>query len=315
MSTIGEQARGKWRGILAQLGVPAEALTGKHGPCPKCGGTDRFRWDNKQGRGTWICSVCGAGDGFALLGNLYGWDFKRAAQEVDLVIGSVRPERPKPEMSEDRSREMKRQVWAATRPMRRGDVAESYLRGRGLVLETLPADLRTADLLDYDGRSAFPAMVAMVRDAAGKPVQLHRTYLQAGGTGKAPVECPRKLMPGPMPKGSAVRLAEPVDGHLGIAEGIETALAASLHFGVPVWAALSAPMLAAWSPPEGVERVTVYGDRDGGQRAGQRAAYALAARLIGEGIDATVELPCEPGRDWLDEYVDAQERAALEAAE
>jgi hypothetical protein len=35
-------ARGQWLSILAAAGIPADCLTGKNGPCPKCGGKDRF---------------------------------------------------------------------------------------------------------------------------------------------------------------------------------------------------------------------------------------------------------------------------------
>ena len=45
---------------------------------------------------------------------------------------------------------------------------------------------------------------------------------------------------------------------LGIAEGIETALAASYRFGVPVWSAI----LESWEPPTGVKRMIVFGDND-----------------------------------------------------
>ena len=55
-----QAAKGKWKGILLTLGIPAEVLVPKHGPCPLCGGKDRFRWDNKEGQGTYICNSCGA---------------------------------------------------------------------------------------------------------------------------------------------------------------------------------------------------------------------------------------------------------------
>jgi len=62
---------GRWPATLAGLGVAAHHLVDKHGPCPGCGGTDRFRFDDKDGRGTWICSQGGgtpaSGDGFDLL--------------------------------------------------------------------------------------------------------------------------------------------------------------------------------------------------------------------------------------------------------
>jgi putative DNA primase/helicase len=42
-----------------------------------CGGKDRFRFDDKEGHGTWICTHCGAGDGFSLLMKVMGIDFKK----------------------------------------------------------------------------------------------------------------------------------------------------------------------------------------------------------------------------------------------
>lgn len=68
-------AQGRWPAILSALGIPAEALSPGHGPCPGCGGSDRFRFDDRDGAGTWICGGGGelrAGDGFALLGHVLG---------------------------------------------------------------------------------------------------------------------------------------------------------------------------------------------------------------------------------------------------
>ena len=52
-----------------------KALSGKHGPCPLCGGRDRFRFDDKDGRGTYFCSGCGAGDGVRLAMGITGLSF------------------------------------------------------------------------------------------------------------------------------------------------------------------------------------------------------------------------------------------------
>ena len=63
-------ARGRWDDILPALGVPSHALNRKAQPCPSCGGTDRFVYDNKFGKGNFICrSMDGnvSGDGFTLL--------------------------------------------------------------------------------------------------------------------------------------------------------------------------------------------------------------------------------------------------------
>ncbi len=116
--------------------------------------------------------------------------------------------------------------------------------GRYLVrrvgLTSFPSCLRTADHVRYqsDCPSFHPAMIAMVTGPDGAPSNLHRTYLTADGR-KAPVLEPRRLMLGTIAKGAAIRLA-PAGDALGIAEGIETALSASVLFGVPCWAAGSA---------------------------------------------------------------------------
>lgn len=61
-------ARNNWSSILAASGVGSEYLTGDHAPCPKCGGTDRFRFTNQEGDGSAICNQClKAGDGISVL--------------------------------------------------------------------------------------------------------------------------------------------------------------------------------------------------------------------------------------------------------
>jgi putative DNA primase/helicase len=108
------------------------------------------------------------------------------------------------------------------------------------------------------------------------------------------------LMPGRVPKGGAVRLVDLADvaDVLGIAEGIETALAASVLHRLPVWAALNAGALEAWCPPETIRSVFVFGDNDDGF-AGQKATYALAHRLSTK-WRVEVRIPPEPGTDWND---------------
>src|SRR3978361_1995588 len=84
-----DEAVGRWPGILQGLGIDSQYLRNKHGACPACQGKDRYRFDDKEGRGTRDCSHCGSGDGFKLLQRVYGWDFKHAAKEVDRVVGTV----------------------------------------------------------------------------------------------------------------------------------------------------------------------------------------------------------------------------------
>ncbi|WP_042065033.1 primase-helicase zinc-binding domain-containing protein, partial [Aeromonas hydrophila] len=86
VSDVSLAARGQWPFILAELGLSVPKR-GQHGPCPACGGKDRFRLDDKEGRGTWICSQCGAGDGLTLLAKATHKSTKEAAQEVATLLG------------------------------------------------------------------------------------------------------------------------------------------------------------------------------------------------------------------------------------
>lgn len=297
-------ARGKWKGILLQLGVPPESLTGKHGPCPICkDGTDRFRFDNKDQRGTYICSVCGAGDGMKLAVEATGKPFPQIAAQIDQMLGNVTPDAPgKPAMSDGDRRQALNAVWTAAKPMQVGDLAHVYLASRRIEELVYPKSLRfAASLKDGEG-GIRPAMVAMVTDYEGTPATLHRTFLKPDGSGKAEMPSPRKLMPGDLPDGSAVRLSEFTTGTLGIAEGIETAMSASAIYGIPVWAAINAGNLAKWIPPEGAEEVAIFGDNDP-KFAGQAATYTLARRLSAKGMPVTVHIPDTPGTDWADVYM------------
>ncbi len=165
-------------------------------------------------------------------------------------------------------------LWLAAKPVERADPVARYLGAR-IGLTAFPHYIRTAARIKYQGdpSSWHPAMIAMVADGSGKPVSLHRTYLTGEG-GKANVADPRRVMEGSIPKGSAIPLAEH-DGVLGVAEGIETAFAATALFGVPCWATINTTIMAQWSPPDGVREVVIFGDNDA-NLAGQAAAYVYA---------------------------------------
>lgn len=293
MSEARTAAQGKWRGLLAALGLEESFLNGKNGPCPMCGGKDRWRFTDFEGHGCWVCNHCGKGDGFELLKLLRNWSFPEAAREVERLVGSVvaEPQRRKsdPKARFDRIRaELERS----------NPAVELYLRSRAL---TLPPSLRCHPSLTYfDGRDAsgkYPAIVAGVLSPSGKTVSLHLTYVLDGR--KAPVESPRKMLtPDGKLDGCAVRLFH-VEHHLGVAEGIETALSANALYGIPVWSVLNTTLMEKWVPPKEVRRVTIFADHDRNY-AGHKAAYALAFKLACVDIEVDVRVPEQAGTDFND---------------
>ncbi|HEH9432172.1 TPA: DUF927 domain-containing protein [Aeromonas sobria] len=86
VSDVVAAARGHWPELLAAMGIDTPSR-GKHGPCPACGGKDRFRLDDQTGRGTWICSQCGNGDGLDLLARVTGKSTKEAAELIAPLVG------------------------------------------------------------------------------------------------------------------------------------------------------------------------------------------------------------------------------------
>lgn len=295
---VREMVIGRWPGVLAALGFSGRELSGKHGSCPACGGTDRFRFDNKDGRGTWYCNNCGAGDGFKLVMLTRGVDFKGAAE----LVRDVLPRAPKAQIAKERSAKDKREaiehLFKRTVAIESGDPVHRYLVGRGL--RTIPPALRRARSEPYyvDGRIAgsYDAMVARMVALDGNAVGVHVTYLEDGQ--KAPVEAPRKQRTFATSAGAAVQLSAPALT-LGIAEGIETALSASELFGLPVWAALNANGMESFLWPNSVRELVIFGDNDE-SFTGQEAAYTLARRAKSKGVAVRIEIPERPGEDWND---------------
>jgi putative DNA primase/helicase len=197
-------------------------------------------------------------------------------------------------------------LWSECRPLVPGDAVTLYLKRRGFGgVWPLPECLRMHRALPYwhegEKTGTFPAIVAPLVAPDGRTVALHRTYLHKDGR-KAEVPTVRKLTgaAGPL-AGACIPLFKPAHGCIGIAEGIETALAAWCASGVPTVAAYSAGNLAAWRWPAGVQRLVTFADHD---RAGMEAAETLQARAIRAGLQASVMTPSDAGADWCDVWAD-----------
>lgn len=306
---------GRWTEILPLVGVPVKCLDGKNQPCPLCGGKDRFRMF-KRNEGVFVCTHCGIMNGITLAMRLTGTvEFKDMARRIEAHIGVPPPPQPR-ERTDFEKRKALNDLWNRARPVDVMSPAGRYLTGRTGITD-YPRALRMVDELRYwtgdnSQRVFYPALLAKVCGPNGRPVNIYRTYLTTRGQ-KAPVDSPRRMMPGSVPKGSTVRLGEPGRA-LGVAEGIETAISASLIYGVPTWAVLGTAGMASWIPPAGVERVLVFGDNDEGY-AGQAAAYAAGFRLSalpGRKLEVEVLVPGHEtsGRDWNDVHQEGAAGAA-----
>jgi hypothetical protein len=142
-------------------------------------------------------------------------------------------------------------------------------------------------------------MVASVTDCTGHQTGAHRTYLDPlglapDGSGKAPVETPRRAMGDLL--GHGVRFGDACDV-MAAGEGIETVL--SVRMGLPkmsMMAALSSAHLAAILFPPTLRRLYILVDRD---PAGNAAKDRLTARAASAGIEAIALSP--RARDFNDD--------------
>lgn len=288
---LSDRARGRWLDILTapQIGVDESLLDGKHHACPGCGGSDRFRYKRDDDGGYF----CGdeRSDGFGLIQHIFGGDFASAARMVEDVIGkdaNWKPEQRKQTQSE-------RVLITARREPR-----SRYLESRGL--EMPPGLLFARSVTYYDDGTPigrYPAMLAPIT-RNGKFLALHATYLLDGK--KAPVSKVKKVLPGAPITGGSIELY-PAAEVMGVAEGIETAIAAKILFGVPVWSLVSTALMRTWDCPDIARRVTIFADHDP-NAAGQAAAWHLCHRLRMKGIETDVRMPTTHG-DWAD-YLVAQ---------
>lgn len=300
MTDIFEIARGRWPQILATLGVPQQFLTKKHGPCPICGGTDRYRFDDKDGKGTYYCSQCvpHKGDGIDILIHLNGWSIKKALSEVKKAVGQMPQGNAVPRQVDPRKR--LNDIRKALKHVTQGDPVWMYLRKRGLSLT--PQAIRYHEFMPYyeEGKKigCFPSMVAKIEDKKGKPVSYHVTYLTKDGD-KADVGAPKKILrPVGSISGCFIKLTN-IEDHIAVAEGIETAIAHMEWTGIPTWAAVSANLLEKVDIPEAVKEVTIVGDADESY-TGQKAAFTLANKLWLAKKVCKVIIPQQLGTDFLE---------------
>jgi putative DNA primase/helicase len=269
------------RQALADRGIELKRYQpGEHrAPCPACAKGPRddalaVRID--QDGATWLCHRCNERGG------------TRQAQ-----TGSApAPRQQAPWIEPERYATLSdwgRTLWENARPIEPDSIAGKYLIGRGCALPPEDGDLRWHPALsDRKSGHTGPCLVGLVtRIEDGEPINLHRTWLRADGSGKAPIDKPRRLLMGHSSHDGVIRLWPDTEVTMGLVlgEGIETCLAGARAGLMPCWSTISAGNLAAFPVLPGLEGLTVLVDHDKpnpktGQRAGAVAALAVIERYV-----------------------------------
>lgn len=218
VSQVTAAARGRWPVVLSALGINIPG-NGNHGPCPHCGGKDRFRFDNKNERGTWFCNNCGHGDGLDLIKKVMSCDAVEAASRIskacsfDACSSSDAPLPARKEASE------KTPEWWANLFSHTEQGESVYLCAKGLTGYTSSLTRRAMKA----GGMTFPpgSLMLPITDVDG----------QTTGAQIISPDKQKSLLPGSKAAGRFVSTGKLQDGppeRIVITEGYATALSASL---------------------------------------------------------------------------------------
>ncbi|EOJ9632575.1 DNA primase [Enterobacter hormaechei subsp. xiangfangensis] len=297
-----KQACGHWPRILPALGV--KVIKNHHQSCPVCGGSDRFRFDDKEGRGTWFCNQCGAGDGLKLVEKVFGVTPSEAAGKVNAVTGNLPPVAPEVIMAAEAetvadrkaASELAAKLMEKTRPA----TGNAYLTRKGFpALECL-----TLTVMHKTGGVAFRAgdVVVPLYDDTGALVNLQ--LINADGL--------KRTLKGGQVKGAChiIEGKKQAGKRLWIAEGYATALTVHHLTGETVMVALSSVNLLSLASLARHKypacQIVLAADRD---LNGDGQSKAAAAADACEGI---VALPPVFG-DWNDAFMQKGEEATGKA--
>ena len=284
MTDLSDRARGHWPAILAGLaGLTAEQLSDTHQPCPLCGGTDRYRFDDQDGAGTWFCNQCGGrdqrgggGSGMDLLMRKLQLPYAEAARRVEQFLGMPSPE-PKRRGKPWRRPEVP-PADAAPPALDRGAVAQWCYR-------------------DADGRQLF--WIQRIRLRTGGKAFLCRVWLDGAWHRPSRLDQFSCDWPTPRPLYGLAGLTQRPDAPVIITEGEKAADAAARMF--PGHVSISWPNgakaidKADWQPLAGRDVILCPDADDPGRQAMQRLAGTL--QPLGCTV-ATCHPPADAPEGW-----------------
>ncbi|MFO5778030.1 primase-helicase zinc-binding domain-containing protein [Klebsiella pneumoniae] len=293
-----KQACGHWPHILPALGV--KVIKNRHQSCPVCGGSDRFRFDDKEGRGTWFCNQCGAGDGLKLVEKVFGVTPSEAAGKVNAVTGNLPPVAPEMIAAAEAETEADRKAAAALAvklmEKARPATGNAYLTRKGF----RDRECLTLTVMHKTGGVTFRAgdVVVPLYDDTGALVNLQLIN----------VDSLKRTLKGGQVKGAChvIEGKKQAGKRLWIAEGYATALTTGETVMVALSSVnlLSLASLARQKHP--ASQIVLAADRDLNGEGQSKAAVAAGAC---EGIVALSPV----FGDWNDAFMQHGEEATRKA--
>jgi phage/plasmid primase-like uncharacterized protein len=286
---------------IERRGIKLKGKKELSGPCPLCGGFDRFSINTK--RQVFHCRGCAVGGNvIRLVEHLDGVSFADAVAKlagnptVKAATSQASPAKRDDGDDERRKLLLADEIWRAATPL--GPDAIDYFAKRGININAVPehGGLRFHQRCRWES-GTMPCIIGRFTTAISNELR---------GIWRRPISGEKPKSLGPM-AGCAIRLwpDEAVEQGLVVGEGVETTLAAATriqHKGTllqPAWAACSAGNLENFPVLSGVEALTLLVDNDASGR-GQEAAAKCAARWSAAGCEVIRLTPKILGADFND---------------
>lgn len=267
--------------VAARLGATLKRSGTEHvGPCPSCGGTDRFAINPRKR--IFNCRGADGGDVIQMVRHVLGLDFNAAVEwiagepfsalsasglhEREATLAQLKARRDKADAKREtddadyRAKEIDKAegIWSRGVPIE-GTLASDYLAARGI--DQLPPryELRFEELLPYwhqrkgdDTATAIhtgPALLGMLSDDRGAFAGCHVTWLDPGRPGRKLAlpdpDNPGALLPAKKLRGSTRRAAEKIQTPRG--GGKRMVLGEGRETVLSVWLAEASLMKCAWT--------------------------------------------------------------------
>jgi hypothetical protein len=306
-------------GEIARRGIKLAGRGSEQcGPCPVCGGTDRFSINTKKQ--VWHCRVCAmGGDVITLVQHIDGVGFKDACRILggDAAPTTARPKppaapsKPSPAVrsapspptsnrAQNQNSGRAAELWRAAIPIA-GTLADVYLRSRGLYFpDPYGGILRFHPRCPFGLGATHACLLVLFRSiTTDEPVGVHRIAIDPEGRKIARMALGRV-------GGAAIKLTrhDDVERGLVVGEGVETTIAGMMLGFTPAWALGFAGAIRAFPVLSGIDALTILVDHDepdrNGRQTGHEAARECCDRWMAAGREVRCVVPRRLGADMAD---------------